>query len=345
MKAKEEGLYFKDRVRLADRVPLDTPFTLNIEPSSCCNLKCKYCGRSSDEFMNDFDHSPFLMKPESFMRLVDQMKEFPGKIKVARLSGYGEPLMNSHIAEYVKTIKNSGAAEQAVIFTNATKLTHKLSEELVNAGLDRILVSVNGLSDDEFERNTQTLINFESYVEEIKYLHSIKKQLQIDIKIADACLPEGGDGRKKFFEIFGDYCDRISVEGAHILIHGTKSYGVLSDDKETLKLHKYKEFENIELNVCPLPFYTMTVMANGNIDLCSCVAMPLTIPGLNIKTCTLKEVWNGEYRKEVLLKNLKQDYTGVAEICGTCTRKQNFSFPQDSLDDDRDRLIELISER
>ena len=54
MKAKEESFWDKNRERLADVVPLDTPFMINIEPSSACNLKCKYCGHSSPEFEKDF---------------------------------------------------------------------------------------------------------------------------------------------------------------------------------------------------------------------------------------------------------------------------------------------------
>ena len=35
-----------DRVKLAEVIPLETPFTLNIFPSNICNFKCKYCEHS-----------------------------------------------------------------------------------------------------------------------------------------------------------------------------------------------------------------------------------------------------------------------------------------------------------
>lgn len=340
MTAKQEALYDKNRVRLADRIPLDTPYTLNIEPSSLCNLRCKYCGHSSEAFMRDFRHDAILMRPELFSRLVSQIGAFPRRLKVARLSGYGEPLLHPDIAAFIRALKAADAAEQVAVFSNATALTHELSRAIVDAGLDRILISVNGLSDEDYARNTGRRIDFAAFVSEIEYLFSVKEQLQVDLKIADTCLL-GEGARERFFERFGSCCDRISVESAHILIQHTRSYGPLSDPRTAL--HKYQEFSDVHLRVCPLPFYTMTVMANGNVDLCSCVAMPLTAEGLTVETSTLKEIWDGAFRREVLLKHLQEDYTGSAEICGFCPRKLNFSFPQDSLDGDRERLIRLIS--
>lgn len=342
MYAKNEYFYNRNRVRLADVIPLDTPFGINVEFTSACNLKCKFCGHSSESFIRDFHHEPLTMTDEVFCELLKQLREFPHKLKTFRIAGYGENLLHPKAADYISQIHKAGVAESVELFTNATLLNDNLSEKLVSSGLNRIIIAVEGLSDEEYERNTGVHINFNAFTEQIKYLFEHKGKLQIDLKIADACLPELNkrDGQEKFYQIFGNLCDRISVEGTHILIQGTKSYGSLSDKANAT--NKFKDLANIKNSICPLPFYSISVRASGNIGLCYCAGIQLTASDLNIMNQRLIDVWNGALRKEVLLKNLKQDYTGSAEICGKCPRKNILSFPEDSLDDDCNQLIERI---
>lgn len=340
MYARVESFYDKNRVKLADAIPLNTPFSLNVEPTSACNLRCKYCGHSSEEFMKDFHHEAKTMEKELFLNLVLQTTEFPGKFKVVQLAGYGEPLLHPNIVEFVCALRQADIAERVQILTNGTRLTHALSEGLVEAGLDRVLISVNGLSDADYECNTGRKIDFDDYLSNIKYLFSIRNQLKIDLKIVDACLKDDQE-RERFFSIFGDFCDRISVENTHILIHNTKSYGSLSD-RETA-LWKFDELKGTYPHICPLPFYGVSVRANGDISMCNCLGLQLTKEGLNIQKVSLKDAWDGDWRKEVLLKILREDYSGSTQICGKCIRKMAFGFPEDLLDADRDRLIQRLS--
>jgi len=34
-----------DRIKLSEKIPLKTPFTLNIFPTNACNFRCSYCHR------------------------------------------------------------------------------------------------------------------------------------------------------------------------------------------------------------------------------------------------------------------------------------------------------------
>ena len=43
MKAKIGTRYHKNRTELQTVIPLSTPFILYLDPSSACNLSCKFC--------------------------------------------------------------------------------------------------------------------------------------------------------------------------------------------------------------------------------------------------------------------------------------------------------------
>jgi MoaA/NifB/PqqE/SkfB family radical SAM enzyme len=93
-----------DRVNLADKIPLSTPFVIQVEPTTSCNLKCVFCP------INDKTISikKETMKLKTFMKMVDQCREFPQAIKFLRFIGIGEPLLNKDLPEMISYAKQSG---------------------------------------------------------------------------------------------------------------------------------------------------------------------------------------------------------------------------------------------
>lgn len=339
MLAKKEAFYSKDRTPLADVIPLNTPYKINLEFSSACNLRCRFCGHSSDDFLRDFHHSAELMSNEDFDILLSQLSYFPKKIKAITICGYGEPLLNPHTPGFISALKEKQVAERIEMFTNGLMLNHTLSEKLVKSGLDRIQLSVNGLSGEDYLQNTGRKIDFAAFLDEIKYLFSVKGNMSLDIKIVDVCIPHGDEQR--FYDIFGNYCDRISVEKAHLVVNTReKSYGEISDRVGASE--KWSGFSDRTFHVCPLPFYSMTVRASGSVGLCNCVSLEMTSPELNFKRVSILDIWNGSIRNGALLKILHEDYSELTEKCKYCVSRSAFAFQEDCLDHDVDRLIDII---
>jgi MoaA/NifB/PqqE/SkfB family radical SAM enzyme len=86
------------------------------------------------------------MKMELFKKTVDDLKEFPDKIKKIKIGNHGEPTMHPDLPKHVEYARKSGVADIVEIFTNGSKLNPKLNRELVDAGLQRINISLEGLS-------------------------------------------------------------------------------------------------------------------------------------------------------------------------------------------------------
>ena len=140
------------RVELGKVLPLNTPFSVYIYPIYSCNFKCGYCIRSlsSDELTKKGLNNKIL-NMENFKQIVENLKEFPERIKSIQFSGYGEPLLHPNIAEMVKILKNADVAERVEIITNGSLLTHKLSDDLIDAGLDRLRVSIQGITSEKYQ--------------------------------------------------------------------------------------------------------------------------------------------------------------------------------------------------
>lgn len=81
-----------NKTKLADKIPLSTPFGIFIDPTNVCNFHCSFCARNQDDFAlyaGKYQH----MSLELFKKLMNDLSEFPEKLKVIRLYYLGEPLI------------------------------------------------------------------------------------------------------------------------------------------------------------------------------------------------------------------------------------------------------------
>ncbi|MBN1542285.1 radical SAM protein [candidate division KSB1 bacterium] len=119
------------------------PATLCLKLSNACNLRCRMCGQPRENARpGDPKYAPpdFFRQSVSldvYQRLIDEMKRFRPTLY---LWG-GEPFLYPHLFELIARIKAAGLVCQ--INTNGL-LIEKHARELVESGLDDLIVSVDG---------------------------------------------------------------------------------------------------------------------------------------------------------------------------------------------------------
>ena len=333
--------YDTKRKKLAEVIPLAAPFTVYIEQTKYCNFKCFYCIHSTrDEADGEFralGHRMQHMDEVFFEKIIRELKEFPQDgIKRIVFSGLGEPLMNPHLPDYVRMTVEAGIAGRVEVITNGLLLTPEKSRALVAAGITNINISVQGLDAAGYEKTCGIRIDFERYLENLKYLYEHKENVQIYIKAIDATLGTK-ENEEKFFEIFSPFADRIYIEhlvvmqqqmdGLREIVDGTKNF--------------YGEELDVNRKVCAQSFYFMQIGCEGDI-------FPCPVPGLgknlsmgNAKEHTLTEIWNGSRRRGFLRKMLKKEKDQIPD-CATCTCFNAINNPMEQLDDDAERLLPLF---
>lgn len=333
MKAKITDIYPKDRVPLHEQIPLDTPFAFKIEPSSYCNLKCNYCAHSLDKMeMEKKQHVFANMSDETFDLVVKQLKEFPHPIKALTFGGLGEPLLHRKLPYMIATIKDHNLANRIHMISNGTLLTHDLTDALIDAGLDSLKLSLQGLSDEAYLKNCGVKINFAKLYEEIKYLFLHTNHPQLGIKIPNTCL-EGND-ENKFYNMFGDYCDEIGIEKIIPIFPGVDYENIIQGE---IPLSRFNLEQTKGRTVCSVAFYRLSVCATGKIMAC-CVDVGLTTDNMNIYKQSLSQIWNGDERKAMLLNNLRGIREGITAPCKTCVIRDDTAYEEDMLDAYADEL-------
>jgi len=328
--AKYQEFYDRNRQTLHKIVPLDVPFTVQIEASSACDLRCKFCAMSSKTALEQRGHVMKNMDADTFSLIIEQLKEFPHPFKRVYFCGLGEVLVNPRLPDMIKQVKPNGIAPEVMIFTNAVNLTHEISLALVDAGLDIMTISVNGLNADDYEHNCGRRIDYEKYVEQVAFLYAHKGKLRINLKTVDLCVNNETD-RQFFFDTFGNICDYINIETVAPLHTGVDYSGDNIKNPENVSKFTSINAASNKRHVCVQPFRKLIISSFGKVNFCDAVyGFPFT--DLDIQKQRLVNIWNGSVHKQLLINQLREIYEGPSAICENCIGKNNIAFEEENLD-------------
>ena len=100
------------------------------------------------------------MKFEVFQKIIDDLAEFDRPLKVLRLYKDGEPFLNRRLADMVAYAKRSGRVDYMDTTTNGSLITPERIGPVLEAGLDKINISVDGMTADTYRKFTGFKFDF-----------------------------------------------------------------------------------------------------------------------------------------------------------------------------------------
>jgi uncharacterized radical SAM superfamily Fe-S cluster-containing enzyme len=146
----------------------DYPLLVDIELSSLCNLKCPMCYTITDEFKKQVNVTR--MDWDLYKKIID---EIDGKVPALRLSLRGEATLHTKFIEAIKYAKDHGIKEVSLL-THGGKLTLPYFQQMVEAGVDWITISVDGLGE-TYERVRKPL-KFDDLLGKIQAIKQFKEE-------------------------------------------------------------------------------------------------------------------------------------------------------------------------
>jgi radical SAM protein with 4Fe4S-binding SPASM domain len=300
----------ENRTPLQDVIPLPTPFVLFVDPANVCNLRCSFCPTGDHELIRSTGRRQQLMDFGLYKKIIDELGAFDRKIKVLRLYKEGEPLLHPRFADMVRYAKQSGCVEAVDTTTNGVLLDAGRVEAIIDAGIDRINISIDGMSDEQYLRFARTKVDFNRLVDNLRRLYQRKAQCEICIKIPGDLLSE--DGKRLFYDIFGDIADRVFVEN---IAPCWPEFEV--ENRTGMKITQGIYGNTLtERKVCPYIFYSFAVNSEGSASLCFLDwERKLTIG--DARSQSIKEIWNGPELKEFRLDHLR-GLRGQNRTCRNC---------------------------
>ena len=262
----------------------DRVSVVNIEPNNFCNLKCDSCA-------DDKTRPTGFITPELCEKVASQCSR-----KEIRLFMSGEPLFHPSIGELIKISRRY--SNKVVIHTNATMLTEKKANEIIDAGLTHLSISFDGLTKEEYEGN-RVGANFEEVSNNIRTFISLNKNrvhltIQRIVKLGQEQVP------------------------LTALFSGAQFYPVIIrhswNVKDKINGHKP---ENLYEKQCFFLWNYLPILWNGDVCLCCADLNGKCIIG-DANKDSLTDIWNGPIMTDIRRRML--DRKPIPEICSGCER-------------------------
>jgi len=263
------------------------PLVLSMETTSRCNASCVMCHRTArgfkahermrDEFLDD-------------TIIKELMKQIPHTLY--RPSGFGEPLLDPNIPEYIRIAHDNGKLTRLV--TNASLLSRRKAHALMDAGLDQFVLSVDACDMEIYERIRRGLKweRTRSNVMKLKDIrdHGYRTYIQMNIVINSI----NKDNIQKIVDYWYPHVDNIQT---------MKEARDWKDIKEVIPTHK-----------CYGPWEAMIVFSNGDVPAC-CKDVEADYVFGNVLEDPPMEVWNSDKAKDFRRRLLSDNPPKICQHC------------------------------
>lgn len=269
------------------------PLLVDIELASICNLRCPMCYTISDEFKKNVNTTR--MDWDLFCRIID---EIGGKVPAIRLSLRGEATLHKRFADCVRYAKDHGIKEVSTL-THGFKLSTEYFEQIVDAGIDWITISIDGTGE-TYERIRKP-IKFEALLQKVKDIKKYKDERGLNkpvIKV-QGIWPAIRENPDLYYETFSPYVDLVAFNPL---------IDYLGNDTQIDYLDNF---------TCPQQYQRLVIGADGLVMKCSNDEENREVIGDASKE-TVHQLWHGEKMNAVRAMHKEKQGFLKSPVCRRC---------------------------
>ena len=247
-KSIEEAFYF--------------PKYFQIETVRLCNAECDFCG------ILDWDKSTPFMSDFLFEKIAHELHKYAHWIEKVTIQRSGEPLLDKKIGPRIKRLKDAGI-KIISCSTNASMLTREKSTEILEAGLDEIMLSIDFIDKVNYEK-TRKGLRYETVMENIKTFFEVRDQIKpnMSIRVRGVALNDLSpiDQKKESFA-WKSFWKKFQKSHDRIYKKPTHNWGnqVVIESSQLLD----NELNSADIfHPCIVPWSTFNITAMGKVPLC-----------------------------------------------------------------------------
>lgn len=216
---------------------------------------------------------------------------------------YGEALILKYKLYYMIRYAKDKGLTNVILNSNAMLLNKEMSEMLIDSGLDRFIISMDGFSKETYEKIRVggiyeiVLNNSLQLLEILKSRITDKPKFEIQFSVME----ENQHELKAFNEFW-------SAKGAYVKNRPKTSWAGRIDAKNLDPSRKRVP--------CKWALNNGAILWDGNLVACACDCEGLFVAG-NVNTSTIKEIWNTTH-KEFRQIHLDEKWQDLPDVCKGC---------------------------
>jgi MoaA/NifB/PqqE/SkfB family radical SAM enzyme len=275
------------------------PRVVAAETTNLCNARCIMCPY------------PGMKRPKGFMatslyrKIVDECASHQGV--ELRLTGFGEPLLDPDLFERIRYAKEQGIGK-VQLTTNASLLDEKKAREVMDSGLDEIMLSVDGYDTGTYER-IRAGLDFGTVQENARRLVSMRGRGKRPRIIASIIIfPEYASRRRAVIEAWRGCADRFLIKPPEDWAGEAPGSGA-----DAVRAGPHVP--------CPYLWTQFLIAWDGTVGLCCRDFCNIRVPIGNVARESIADVWCGK----TLAAIRDSDARGrTLEVCAGCGYAPNW---------------------
>jgi len=279
---------------------LNFPSYLEVETINACNARCPMCT------IADWERGAKPMTDDLFAKIADELIEHASEIERVSLYRDGEPLIDKGLADRVAMLKEGGI-KNTHISTNVSLLTEEKSKDLLTAGLDTIILSIDSLQKEVYEKIRVRLVMEDVLENALKFIeqrNKIRPQTKITVRMIRQ---EGNENEWPEFNAY--WLDKLA-EHDRVYFRNVYNWGGQLKGFSPLSL-------SYEPNLpCVALWSLMVIFCNGDVPLCN-VDFNNKFSNGSVITHSIQELWQSKTMNERRDWHLAGDKAKIS-ICQNC---------------------------
>lgn len=144
------------------------PISISIEPTTSCNLRCPQCPSG----LREFTRPTGMLQNDTLTKVIDELH---ATLTYITFYFQGEPYLNKNFLDYVRYAADKNI--YTATSTNAHYLDEETARKTVESGLDRLIISVDGIDQESYSKY-RIGGNLEKVISGTKNLVHWKREMQ-----------------------------------------------------------------------------------------------------------------------------------------------------------------------
>ena len=277
------------------------PRYIQLETVTKCNAACPFCPQ------NELDRGVPRMPDEIWRKVVDTTR---GWGVTYRPFLTNEPFVDVRQAEITRYIKENDPTAKVEYNTNGELMTEKTAHAILEAGVDIMRFSIDGLSRETYEPS-RVGVSYDRVYERVPRFLEIwreegyeKKGVFTEVRCIK--VPENEHERDQYLAFWQPRCSEVLLTD----LYQWPWMGQTADD--------------VVKKPCLKVLDEVFVYANGNVTICCWDVHERAVIG-NVMEQTLEEIWTG-YAANHLRALLDDGRRDLIHLCSRCNAYEDYDF-------------------
>jgi MoaA/NifB/PqqE/SkfB family radical SAM enzyme len=281
----------------------DFPLFLHLDLFQVCNYSCPHCNIAHPKSLKKHYDGKISTKMDfdKYKRIVDEGSEY--KCPSIEPQGVNEPLLIKDFHKYVKYAHDKNFID-IMINTNASALTAKRSQELLDSGITRLRFSLDAATADTYKIVRVGSIPLEKVIKNIETFLELKEKgnYKLPVTGVSMCVMKANQHEKEMFEKFWiNKVDMVTFQSFQPP-NDSEDFSKFYPDNDTSSLKNKKDQpkidnKNLKKNFrCPQPFQRVVIRNDNITACCNTFSNQLSLGKLSEG---IYKAWNGSLANEL----------------------------------------------